>query len=78
MSKHTISESEVLDAWSALLTPRHPIVSSQGKTVSEMAALSGESYATMWRRVKSLVATGKLIQIGVRPGRGGALVYDIR
>lgn len=42
-----------------------------------MVALSGESETTVRRRVRLLLAAGRLKQIGVRPGCSRAAVYDM-
>ena len=77
MRKRTITETDVRQAWAELLAPERPLVTGRGMTVAEMAATGGECETTLRRRVRALVATGKLRQIGVRPGRSRSAVYEI-
>lgn len=77
MARRTITETDVRQAWAELLAPPQPLVPARGRTIAEMAALSGESETTVRRRVRTLLAAGRIRQIGVRPGHSRAVVYEI-
>jgi hypothetical protein len=77
VARRTINETDLRQAWADLLAPRQPLVTGRGQTIAEMVALSGESETTVRRRVRSLIAAGKVRQIGVRPGSSRAAVYQI-
>ncbi|MCG3181405.1 MAG: hypothetical protein BIFFINMI_03798 [Phycisphaerae bacterium] len=77
MARRTITETDLRQAWAELLVPRQPLVVGRGKTIAEMVALGGESETTVRRRVRSLIAAGKLCQIGARPGSSRSAVFEI-
>jgi hypothetical protein len=86
MRKRTITESQVREAWVELLAPEQPFVSGRGWTVREIIetyarcpslAAVAESEMTIRRKVRRLVALGRVRQIGVRPTRPRAAVYEV-
>ncbi|MCG3178625.1 MAG: hypothetical protein BIFFINMI_00953 [Phycisphaerae bacterium] len=77
MARRNITEADVRQAWAELLAPQHPLVPARGQTIAQMVAFSGESETTVRRRVRTLLAAGRIRQIGVRPGHSRAAVYEI-
>jgi DNA-binding transcriptional ArsR family regulator len=77
VAKRTITETDLRQAWADLLGPRQPLIAKGGITVTELAARGDESETTIRRRMRALVAAGKVRLIGVRPGSARAAVYEI-
>lgn len=56
MSKKTITESQVLDAWEDMIGV---LKIGDGQTTAEIAEQTGCSEKTVLKRLKALIATGK-------------------
>lgn len=72
-----LTEAAVRKAWAALAPPSPSVMAAGGMTSRELANCWGVSQAGAKRRVQWLVESGRLRQVGVRPGSAHAPVYEI-
>ncbi len=61
----------------AAMIPRQQVVEDRGFTVGELADHTHLSHITAQRHINALLKQGRVRQIGVRPGNGGARVYEV-
>lgn len=78
MSKRRIITTDDLRTeWKRLLAPAEPIVPIDGMTLNDMCEMTGCPQTTMRERIKRLVKMGRMVQMGVRPGRSKSKVYQL-
>lgn len=61
----------------AAMIPRQQVIEDRGFTINELSDHTHVSHVTAQRHIDSLLKQGKVRQIGVRPGNGGARVYEV-
>jgi predicted DNA-binding protein (UPF0251 family) len=66
-----------LDEAMAILPAKMVVLPPRGFTRADAAKRMGVPETTMRKMLNASVAEGKMAEIGVRPGRGGARVFEV-